>query len=262
MAAATALGIALKPQHWSVLRLPSDGRGPALAHAVLTEAGRAGPSGEIRWVGGERQERQLRPWTASAPQRALPSGAVCWIVGGTGAIGQALAAHLRARYGAEVVLAARHAGPGVLPLDVTDAAAVEHMAAEIRARHGRLDAVFQLAGAMRAAPLGDTTGRHEAVLASKIAGTIHLDRATAADQLSAFVLFSSLAAELGDFGQGDYALANRFLSGFAARRAIEVAAGRRHGRSLSIAWPVWQSGGMAAPGPARRRRCRRAGCRH
>ncbi|GGC57490.1 hypothetical protein GCM10011504_39720 [Siccirubricoccus deserti] len=252
MAAATALGIALKPQHWSVLRLSRTVDAPAVAQAVLAEAGRAGSSAELRWVGDERQERRLRPWTAAAQQGALPSGAVCWIVGGTGAIGQALAVHLRARHGAEVVLAARHAGPGVWPLDVTDAAAVERMAAEIRAGHGRLDAVFQLAGAMRAAPLGDATAAAtEAVLASKIAGTIHLDRATAADRLSAFVLFSSLAAELGDFGQGDYALANRFLAGFAARRAAEVAAGRRHGRSLSIAWPVWQFGGMAAAGPAR-----------
>ena len=105
---------------------------------------------------------------------------------------------------------------------------------------------------MRAAPLGNATDAAiEAVLASKIAGTINLDRATAADRLSAFVLFSSLAAELGDFGQGDYALANRFLSGFAIRRAAEVAAGMRHGRSLSIAWPVWQSGAMAAAGPER-----------
>ena len=259
LAATAALDVALSPAlGWTVLRLPALATPAEMAEAVLSEAAASGSGGDVRWDRGQRAMRCLRPAEMPASGGTLPAGAVCWIVGGTGAIGRTLAAHLTGRHGARVVLSGRRSsGDGLypaaemLPVDVTDAAAVARAAAAIRARHGRLDAVFHLAGTMRRAPLSVAADADiEAVLATKMAGAVNFDVSTAADRLSAFVLFSSLAAEVGDFGQGDYAVANRFLAGFAALRAASVARGERHGRSVSLGWPLWHSGGMAGSGEA------------
>ncbi|OMG71006.1 polyketide synthase, partial [Burkholderia ubonensis] len=44
--------------------------------------------------------------------------------------------------------------------------------------------------------------------------------------------------------QTDYAAANGFMDAFAAYRNSQVAMGRRHGRTLSLNWPLWRDGGM------------------
>ena len=62
-----------------------------------------------------------------------------------------------------------------------------------------------------------------AVLAPKVAGMIHLDRATARIALDCFVVFSSAAGVYGSVGQADYALANAFLDRYAEHRSALVA---------------------------------------
>ncbi|MGL6097870.1 MAG: beta-ketoacyl synthase N-terminal-like domain-containing protein, partial [Fimbriiglobus sp.] len=64
------------------------------------------------------------------------------------------------------------------------------------------------------------------------------DLATRAQPLRWFVLFSSLSSVHGDFGQCDYATANRFLDEFAAAR--EAAGGP--GKTVAIGWPMWADG--------------------
>ena len=61
------------------------------------------------------------------------------------------------------------------------------------------------------------------------------------------MLFSSIVGAIGNLGQRDYAFGNAFLDGMLASndRPQLVRAGVRHGRTLSINWPLWASGGMA-----------------
>ncbi|HET8798952.1 MAG TPA: SDR family NAD(P)-dependent oxidoreductase, partial [Thermoanaerobaculia bacterium] len=92
--------------------------------------------------------------------------------------------------------------------------------------------------------LNKTAAELTAVLTPKVSGTVHLDLASRDVELDFFVLFSSIAGAMGNPGQADYAMANGFMDQFAAYRNAEVAAGRRHGRTRSINWPLWQSGGM------------------
>src|SRR5262249_26724776 len=63
-------------------------------------------------------------------------------------------------------------------------------------------------------------------------------------KLDFLVFFSSATAILGNSGQADYAAANAFMDWFATWRNQQVAAGERHGRTLSINWPLWDEGGM------------------
>ncbi|MFP3821957.1 ketoreductase domain-containing protein, partial [Bacillus sp. SIMBA_008] len=80
----------------------------------------------------------------------------------------------------------------------------------------------------------------DSVLASKVYGTIWLDRYTDREPLDFFVMFSSISAIIGNAGQTDYAYANRFMDYFAEMRAAE----NKPGKTVSINWPLWKEGGM------------------
>ncbi|MEU0065659.1 beta-ketoacyl synthase N-terminal-like domain-containing protein, partial [Streptomyces albidoflavus] len=87
-----------------------------------------------------------------------------------------------------------------------------------------------------------TPGQLDRVLRLKMDATLHLHELTRDKELSAFVLFSSMAGSFGASGQGNYAPGNAFLDAFAHhRRALGLPA-------LSVAWGPWAEGGMAEGG--------------
>jgi polyketide synthase PksN len=114
-----------------------------------------------------------------------------------------------------------------------------------RARFGSINGVLHAAGLLRDAFIPKKTiSEWRSVLNPKIHGTINLDEATAAESLDFFVLFSSLSSVLGSAGQTDYSYANCFLNHFAGLRNQWRREGKRTGKSLAIAWPLWRNGGM------------------
>ncbi|TAN52578.1 MAG: SDR family NAD(P)-dependent oxidoreductase, partial [Methylococcaceae bacterium] len=223
------------------------------------------PSGERFRTEGEAIERL----EYSAPEPAateagasLRQGGCYLITGGQGALGQALAGFLCERYSARVMLAGRAvAGPetGVLlarlnglggeahyqAADLGQATAVEFLVDACIEVFGTLHGVFHLAGRHHDRALPDKSlAEALAVLQPKVAGTLHLDRATADLPLDFFCLYSSLAALLGIAGQTDYAYANGFLDGFVEARAALRTQGQRRGLTLAIHWPHWREGSM------------------
>ena len=139
-------------------------------------------------------------------------------------------------------------------VDLDDAAQVEALVASVRADHGQLNGIIHSAGMTADAFLlkksADDVRR---VFAPKVRGTLHLDQASRGVDLDFLVLFSSLAAGLGNLGQGDYAAANGFLDEFAAFRNGLVRSGERRGATVAIGWPLWQDGGMQPDQAARER---------
>ncbi|MFB7615013.1 SDR family NAD(P)-dependent oxidoreductase, partial [Kitasatospora sp. NPDC056181] len=243
----------------------------AVAAGVLRELHLAeGPTArgghEIRHTGATRSERVLRPWTAGGKPAASPlplkEGGVYLISGGAGALGLHLATYLAQQCRARLVLLGRRqpdaerreklaaleaAGAEVLYLacDVADRADVGRALSAARERFGSLDGVFHSAGIVGSLGVMEADqAEFDAVLAPKLHGTVHLDELTGQDPLDFFVLFSSIAAHVGDFGQGSYAAANRFLDAYAHQREALRAEGLRHGRSISVNWPYWDEGGM------------------
>nr|WP_231336527.1 beta-ketoacyl reductase [Actinomadura graeca] len=182
----------------------------------------------------------------------LDPGGTVLITGGTGALGAETARHLAARHGVRRLLLLNrtgHAAPGADALveelsglgahvtlaacDIGDRAALAAALAAVPAEHP-LTAVVHAAGIV-----GDGTvpslepAQIEAVLRVKADSAWHLHELTRDADLSAFVLYSSVAGLIGGAGQGGYAAANNFLDALAQYRQALGLPG------TSLAWGHW-----------------------
>jgi amino acid adenylation domain-containing protein len=247
---------------------------PALAPTDL--AARLDAAAQRSGIEQMREDGRVKGWRELArPAQPSPhpwrDGAVYLITGGAGALGQLFARKIASRAaGVTLVLASRRANASGFALDgaliehavcdVADAAAVTALVADIRARHGRLDGVLHAAGLLDDGTIaGKTAESLAAVLAPKVAGTCHLDKALGAEPLDLFLLFGSLSGAIGNPGQADYAAANAFLDAFAADREARRRAGLCHGRTLAVDWPLWRDGGMRISAEAERLMTRTTG---
>ena len=184
---------------------------------------------------------------------AIKQGGTYLITGGNGGLGRIFARYLSQKYGASVIATGRSAleksssQEGVLYLqaDVSDRQAMAEVMAIIKGRYGCLNGVIHAAGLFSAKPVTQkNAAEFEAALKPKIQGTVILDSVTQAEPLDFFVLFSSTSAVIGDFGQCDYAVGNRFLDSFARMRENLRQEGKRQGKTITINWPLWREGGL------------------
>ncbi|WP_308159058.1 SDR family NAD(P)-dependent oxidoreductase [Amycolatopsis magusensis] len=203
--------------------------------------------------------RKLLRANAGSPLR---EGATYLVSGGMGGLGIRLASMLAKQYGARIALVGRS------PLDaekqarlaelralggeveyfsgaVDDRDRMAAVVAEVKARWGALHGVFHLAGTVSGHPLpGKDLAEYREQLRPRIGGPTVLDEVTRDEPLDLFVLYSSIAGHLGDYGLVDYGVGARFLDGFAGWREQRRAAGERQGHTVSIGWPMWRDGGM------------------
>jgi acyl transferase domain-containing protein/NADPH:quinone reductase-like Zn-dependent oxidoreductase/acyl carrier protein len=206
------------------------------------------------------QARHIGKVVLTLPDRpgvGLAGGTVL-ITGGTGMAGGLLARHVVSRYGTRhVVLASRRgqtaegadelvaeltqagAQVQVVACDVSDQASVAELLAGLPEQQP-LTAVIHAAGVLDDAVIASLTAeRMSAVLRAKVDAAWNLHELTRDLNLSAFVMFSSIAGTVGSPGQGNYAAANSFLDGLAAHRHARGLPG------LSVAWGLWeQDSGM------------------
>lgn len=123
---------------------------------------------------------------------------------------------------------------------------VNNMAEEV----SRINAILHCAGVTNDGLLGYKQRESlRSVFGAKVNGVVNLDRATRHIEVDQFVLFSSVSAVLGNVGQADYAVANKFLDHFAEYRNCLQRSGQRMGKALSINWPIWGTPGMEIDEP-------------
>jgi len=171
------------------------------------------------------------------------------VVGGAGGFGFETAAWL-AEKGAETIVVASRRGKlesgvefraaalrakGVKllveALDVTDAKAVDALVQKLTREHGRLAGVMHAAMVLDDGMIANMEpARTRTVLAPKVEGADHLDRATRKSGLDYFVAFSSVTTMIGNLGQGAYVAANGYLQGLMRRRRAEGLPG------LAVGW--------------------------
>ncbi|WP_031717867.1 type I polyketide synthase, partial [Mycobacterium tuberculosis] len=147
-------------------------------------------------------------------------------------------------------LAAAGAQVQVVACDAADRAALAKLIADIPVQHP-LSGVIHTAGALDdAVVMSLTPDRVDVVLRSKVDAAWHLHELTRDLDVSAFVMFSSMAGLVGSSGQANYAAANSFLDALAAHR-------RAHGLpAISLGWGLWDqasamTGGLDAADLAR-----------
>ncbi|OSC42265.1 SDR family NAD(P)-dependent oxidoreductase [Mycobacterium decipiens] len=207
--------------------------------------------------------RYTRTWAeasyCAASGTPWRDGGVYLITGGAGGIGAATARRIAADVARPTIVLAgrsvsddrvqgllaelRQAGAicRYIRADVSRWEEVRHLVAEA----GEITGIVHSAGVVHDSLFAAKTAQQwDDVLAAKVDGLLHLDRATERCPLEFVLTFSSGAGITGNPGQTDYATANAFLNEFAAVRNTWVAQRRRRGRTLCIAWPLWADGGM------------------
>ncbi|MEU8814274.1 type I polyketide synthase [Actinoplanes sp. NPDC048796] len=199
-------------------------------------------------------EPRLAALPAPAGGDAVPFGpdGTVLVTGGTGALGRLIARHLVTRWGVRHLVLTGRRGPAaegagelvaelsaagaevrVVAGDVADPAGLAEVLARISPA-APLRGIVHAAGVLGDAPVRELTGdRMDEVLAAKAGGALLLDELTRGAELTAFVLFSSVAGILGTAGQAAYAAANAVLDELAVRRR---AAGLV---ATSLAWGPW-----------------------
>lgn len=193
----------------------------------------------------------------------LKKGGIYLLAGGLGAIGLLISEMLLKNYHSTIIIIGRSnlsthkqklfdqlsKSQGKLEYyvtDITQLAKVEQCISHILQSHGRLDGVIQSTSVLNDGLFNKKSfADFNAVIGSKIDGTIHLDKATKNLALDFFICFSSVSSIFGNVGQADYCVANTFLDLFSNNRAQQVKSGLRSGTSISINWPFWQVEGLA-----------------
>ncbi|MGW1060498.1 type I polyketide synthase, partial [Micromonospora rubida] len=236
-----------RPDRGAVRTLRTLLAGPGTEDQVALRASGCHARRLVRAAYGDGGPRD--PWT--------PRGTVL-ITGGTGALGRHVARALAAA-GAEHLLLVSRRGPQapdagalidelttlgsrvtVASCDVADRAELADLLRSVP------DGLPLTAVVHTAAALDDnmidavTVDQMAAALRAKVAAATNLDELTRGADLSAFVLFSSLAGIMGGAGQATYAPGNAFLDALAQRRRAEGLP------ATSLAWGLWADGGMSA----------------
>ncbi|MET9855399.1 SDR family NAD(P)-dependent oxidoreductase [Streptomyces sp. NPDC006450] len=211
----------------------------------------------------------LAPRLTAAPLSATGGASAPWnpdgtvlITGGTSGIGALLARRLVTEHGVrQLLLVSRRGGdtPGaralratltelgadvvIAPCDVSDRSQLSALLDAIPAEHP-LTAVVHAAGVMDNALLTHLSPQQwENVLSPKVDGAWNLHELTRGNELSAFVMLSSVSGLLLGAGQANYGAANRFIDALAHHR-------RTQGLPASaLAFGLWASEeGLAGAG--------------
>jgi len=226
---------------------------------------------EIRYINGHRWKKQLQEIAPAIPEQAssqeqkieIKEQGVYLIIGGLGGLGFIFARHLATKTQVNLALCGRSAvnerierqivelqslGSKVkyIQADISNLNSTRQLIAEVKSEFGSLNGIIHSAGIIR-----DALIKHkqiedfQAVLAPKILGSIFLDQATKDEPLDFLILFSSIAALMGNVGQVDYSYANSFIDYFVEWRESLRTSNQRQGRTLAINWSLWQEGGMS-----------------
>ncbi|MCX8131442.1 MAG: SDR family NAD(P)-dependent oxidoreductase [Clostridia bacterium] len=219
----------------------------------------------IRYQEGKRWVLDWREAEASQNLPPIPwkDGCLYLIAGGSGDLGMIFAAEIARQVRTPTLiltgrsplskekqdklaeLEAKGARVIYRQVDIAEKQAVDALFQNIREDFGSLHGIIHSAGVTKDNFIIKKNSKEfSEVLAPKVKGLVNLDKGSKDMSLDFFILFSSGAGAMGNIGQADYASANGFMDAYAAYRNELAGANERHGRTLTINWPLWEDGGM------------------
>ncbi|MCX7920841.1 MAG: amino acid adenylation domain-containing protein [Clostridia bacterium] len=229
----------------------------------LLETGDWSP--EVLYTGGQRHTRlfnEINMQKHDIGEAVFRDRGIYLITGGTGEIGFRVSRFLTENFKARLVLNSRNPlsdgqqarvreleelGAEVLFVqgDISRAETAKELIKTVKGRFGTLNGIVHCAGITQDSLLArKSMEEFEAVLGPKLWGTLYLDEACAQEPIDFFMMFSSMSAVFGNIGQADYSYANSFMDKFALYREALRKEKLRHGRTVSINWPLWEEGGI------------------
>jgi short-subunit dehydrogenase len=215
-----------------------------------------------RYLEKTNEDKIINTYPSGQKPVSFKKKGVYLITGGIDGVGLIFAKYLANTYKAKLVLCGRSdlshekenkirdlrsLGAEVFyqKADVSRQEDVKTLIAASKAEYKQINGIIHSAGIVQDANIQNKTHQQiEAVIAPKVWGTIHLDKATKDEDLDCFIIFSSVVALMGNIGQTDYAYANSFIDQFALTRENMVKKNMRKGKTISINWPIWREGGM------------------
>jgi acyl transferase domain-containing protein/acyl-CoA synthetase (AMP-forming)/AMP-acid ligase II/acyl carrier protein len=254
-ASVAALALALYQEHPELRGRVIDVRQDP-SEGLFEELRRDGPA----LVALRGEDRLTRTVMAVPPRHTPPTPiasdeGVYLVLGGSGAVGSAIARHLAERAErptliltgrrpaaqlAEQVADLEATGARVAydRLDLTDAEAVDTLLDRVYAEHDRLDAVVHAVGTTRVGSLARRDlAEMETTLAPKVLGTLNLSRALEHRAVGTVLLVSSVTGSMPWLTRGlaDYAAANAFQDAQAVGRH------RPDQHWMSLAFTLWHA---------------------
>lgn len=218
---------------------------------------------EQRWV---KNLEKLNSLPKSDGTSELKENGIYLITGGAGGLGLFFAEYLAKYFQATLILTGRSSlsqqqqhkikalealGATVVykRADISKCIDVALLITDIKSEFHSLNGIIHAAGVIKNQRIAQKNSQEVAdVIAPKVYGVSYLDELTKDQPLDFFMLFSSVVAEMDNIGQCDYAYANAFLDNFAEQREKFRTTQKRFGKTISINWPLWQSGGMQVNG--------------
>lgn len=178
------------------------------------------------------------------------------ITGGTGGLGAMVATYLLKQYDAHLYLIGRSdeskkqsvleklkkigGTVNYIQADVSDIDQMTIAVNKMIEAEGRVDGVIHAAGIYQGHKfIEKDQNEFYATLAPKISGTITIENAMQGKNYDFICYFSSISSVIGDMGDCDYSIANRFMKAYA-----NVQNQFSHKKHVVINWPIWENGGM------------------
>jgi len=210
----------------------------------------------------DKNQRLTPSWNTSVVSEqitiGIQAGKIYLVTGGTGAIGRTIINHLLEKNAKVIVVGRKDVSAedldslyssvkeGLLDYRKCDISSDEDVQNLGKGLEGfEISGIIHCAGSNYDKPFNQLSVEEELmVLTPKIKGFELLDNAFKSQPLDFIVLFSSLAAVVGNVGQTVYSAANAYLNVKATNRNKLVEQGKRYGHTISINWPYWKDGGM------------------
>ncbi len=230
--------------------------------------------GRYRWL---QRYDQIKIAPTADQQARVRTGGVYLITGGLGGVGLTIASYLAEQFHAKLILTGRSqlphrrewdqllaspadqenlvykirgirrleaAGAEVMPLSANVCSEVEMQGVfnEALARFGTINGVIHAAGTVGGGMIQRKSREAAAgVLDPKVKGSLVLLDLFKETQLDFLILFSSISAILGEFGQADFCAANAFLDALADAHVLTSPI-----PVISCNWDTWKEVGFIA----------------